>query len=424
MVGAERGAVGPGGTRADRGPDPVAAGVRSEVGRLRTVLVHRPDIELHRLTPQNMEHLLFDELLWLERAQEEHDAFVEVLRGAGAEVLLLADLLTDVLRDGEVARAVVHDQVTERTCGPLLVDRVRSYLLDLPPTELVRHLVGGVTIEEAGLDHGIVAAASRPHEILVDPLPNAVFTRDSSLWVGEGAIVSPMNRLVRRREAALLRLVYRRHPRFADDPIWLGGEPIEHYPATLEGGDVLVVGEEGIAVGVSERTSPQGVETLAVRLFAEDVVRRIAVVELPVARTTMHLDTVVTMADRDTFVIYPRLRDQVHTLRVTPRGDGGVDVTEGSDVIDDLGWAAGLDEAHAIEPSLRSVAADREQWNDANNVLAVAPGEVVAYERNAATNEVLEEAGITVHRIPSGELPRGRGGPRCMTCPIARDPLP
>jgi arginine deiminase len=397
--------------------------VRSEVGPLRTVLVHRPDLELQRLTPENMEELLFDELLWVERAQEEHDAFVAVLESSGAEVLHLAELLAEVLSDGAVAEQVVKDQVNERSCGPVLVEHVRRYLLDLPVEDLVRHLIGGVSLEEADGEEGLVAAAWRPHEILLDPLPNTVFTRDSSFWIGEGVVVSPMNRLVRRREAALLRLVYRHHPRFHAAPIWFGDEPVEHYPATLEGGDVLVVSDDGLAVGVSERTSPQGLEALAVRLFDAEVVRRMAVVELPIARTTMHLDTVVTMADRDAFVFYPRLRREIRTLRMTPVGEGRIRVDEGEGLVEDLAWAAGLDHARVIEPSLHSVAADREQWNDANNVFALGPGEVVAYERNVATNEILEEAGITVHRIPSGELPRGRGGPRCMTCPIARDPL-
>ncbi len=405
-----------------REPAVARFGVGSEVGRLRTVLVHRPDLGMQRLTPTNKEELLFDELLWVERAQEEHDAFVEVLRGAGAEVLHVHRLLADILADRDLAAAVVTDQVTERSCGPTLTGRVREHLLGLDTDDLVRHLIGGLSIEEMGGGDGLVARAQRQHELLLQPLPNTVFTRDSSFWIGPGVVLSPMNRLARRRESDLLRLVYHHHPRFDGAAVWFGDEGGEHFPATIEGGDVLVVGERGLAVGISERTTPSGAEILAARLFAADVVERIVVVELPKARTTMHLDTVVSMVDRDAFVLYPRVRPLVRTLRLTPR-DGGVHVEEGGDLVEQLAWAAGLDEVRAIEPSLDSVAADREQWNDANNVFALAPGEVVAYERNPATNETLEEAGVTVHRIPSHELPRGRGGPRCMTCPVAREPL-
>lgn len=400
-----------------------AIGVRSEVGRLRTVIVHRPGLELRRVTPSNMDELLFDELLWVDRAQEEHDAFVATMASRGVDVLRVTDLLADLLADAGLAREVVEDHVTETTCGPQLVDRVRGFLLDLPADLLVDHLIGGVSLEEVGASDGLVAAAQQPFDLVLPPLPNTVFTRDSSAWVGEGVVISPMNRLVRRREADLLRLVYTRHGRFAAAPVWFGAEPVEHFPATVEGGDILVVGERGLAVGLSERTTAQGVEALAVRLFEAEVVDRIVAVELPTARATMHLDTVVTMLDRDAFLLFPQIRGQVRCLRVTPAGRGRVDVRGGDDLLTELAWAAGLDEVRSIEPPFGSVEAQREQWNDANNALALAPGEVVAYERNTATNAILEDAGITVHRVPSYELPRGRGGPRCMTCPVLRDRL-
>ncbi|MDQ3931571.1 MAG: arginine deiminase [Actinomycetota bacterium] len=399
-----------------------AVGVRTEVGRLRTVLVHRPDLELRRVTPSNMDELLFDELIWVDRAQEEHDDFVRVLSDAGTEVLYLERLLADVLSDGEVAREVVHSQVTDTTCGPGLVDSVRGFLLELPIEALVRHLIGGVALADLDESDSFVARVHRPFEPLLRPLPNAVFMRDSSAWVGEGAVISPMNRLVRRREADLLRLVYLLHPFFAGVPIWFGEERREYYPATVEGGDVLVVAEDALAIGVSERTTPPGVETLAMRLFEAGVVKRILAVELPRARGTMHLDTVVTMVDHGTFLLYPRIRPHVRCLRLTPRGGGRLEVAEGADLLTELAWACGVERVRSLEPDLDSVEAEREQWNDGNNVLAVAPGEIVAYERNPATNAVLEEAGLIVHRIPSFELPRGRGGPRCMTCPTLRDP--
>jgi arginine deiminase len=395
--------------------------VRSEVGRLETVLVHRPGVELERVTPTNKDELLFDELLWVERAQEEHDAFAGVLADAGVEVLYLERLLAEVLADDELARRVVEEHVTDTTCGPQAVGRVRRLLLDQEPDGIVDHLFGGVALEEVGGGDGLVAATGVPGDLLLHPLPNAVFTRDSSAWIGEGVVLSPMNRLVRRRETDLLRLLYRHHPRFVDAPVWFGGEPREHYPATLEGGDVLVVGARGLAVGLSERTSAAGIETLATRLFARGVVDRILVVDLPKARSAMHLDTVVTQVDVDAFLTYPSMTAHVATYALKPRGDGRLAVADGGELGRGLAWAADLDHVRTIEPGLSSLRAQREQWNDANNTLALAPGEVVAYERNVATNEVLDRAGVTVRTIPSYELPRGRGGPRCMTCPVARE---
>jgi arginine deiminase len=401
----------------------VTPSVRSEVGRLRTVLLHRPGDELRRVTPSTMDELLFDELLWVEEAQREHDAFADVLRGAGVDVRYVEELLAEVVADRAIAEDVVARHVTETSCGPQAVDRVRELLLAGSPTELVDHLIGGVTLEEVGPLDGLVAAASEPTELVLAPLPNLVFTRDSSAWVGEGVVLSPMNRPVRRRETDLLRTVYRLHPDLAGAPIWFGDEPQDHFPATFEGGDLLVVGERGLAIGLSERTTPSGVETLAARLFANGVVDRVLAVDLPKVRAAMHLDTVVTQVDVDAFITYPAMTGSVRCFAVTPGPGGGVQVQDADGLVRGLAWAAGLDHARAIEPGLGSIRAEREQWNDANNTLAIGPGEVVAYERNGATNEILAAAGITVHTIPSAELPRGRGGPRCMSCPVARDPV-
>ncbi len=397
--------------------------ILSEVGRLQAVIVHRPDLELHRLTPGNKDELLFDELVWVDKAREEHDAFSATIARSGAQVLHLSTLLEEVLVDQELAVEFVETHVSDDLCGRRLADRVRRFLVELPVPELVRHLIGGVTLEEVGETEGLVAALHGPDDFILAPLPNAVFMRDSSVWVGNGVILSPMNRIVRQRETDLLRLVYAFHPLFADTRIWFGDQPGEHYPASVEGGDVLVVAERGLAIGISERTTPSGAAALAARLFEEGVVDRILAVELPKARSTMHLDTVVTMVDTDAFVLYPKIRQQVRTFEVTPAADGHLRVVEVSSLLAGLEWATGLSGIRSIEPPLHSVQAEREQWNDANNTFALAPGEVIAYERNVATNEVLESAGITVRRIPSYELPRGRGGPRCMTCPVRRDPV-
>lgn len=402
----------------------VGGQVCSEVGRLRAVIVHRPDLELLRLTPSNKDELLFDELVWVEKAREEHDAFSATIAASGAQVLHLSTLLEEVLTDRELAFEFVEAHVTDDLCGRRLAERVRRFLIELPVPDLVRHLIGGVTLEEVGEAEGLVAALHGPDDFILTPLPNAVFMRDSSVWVGDGVILSPMNRPVRQRETDLLRLIYGLHPLFVGTPIWFGDQAGEHYPASVEGGDVLVVGERGLAIGVSERTTPSGAAALAARLFEQNVVDRILAVELPKARSTMHLDTVVTMVDVDTFVLYPKIRQQVRSLEVSPGGDGHLEVVDSPDLVAGLEWVTGLSSVRSIEPPLQSVQAEREQWNDANNTFALAPGEVVAYERNVATNAVLEEAGITVHRIPSYELPRGRGGPRCMTCPMLRDSVP
>ena len=397
--------------------------LRSETGPLRTVILHRPDLELHRITPANKDELLFDELVWVDRAADEHDAFADTLSNAGAEVLYLEDLLTATMADDALFETLLRAYVQPASCGRRLAERTRDYLRDLPRREAVRHLIGGVTLAEAGDTDGLFAALAGPADFSLAPLPNTVFMRDSSVWLGEGVILCPMNRVVRRHETALLEWVYGHHPRFKGTQIWFGNEPGEHFPASVEGGDILVVGERAIAIGVTERTTPSGASALAARLFEQDVIDRVLVVELPKARTTMHLDTVMTMVDPDRIVVYPPLRAISRTFRVTPGAEGSLRVRDGTELVADMAWAAGVDVMRLIEADLDAFQADREQWNDGFNVFAVGPSDVVAYERNVATNDTLRDAGINVREIPSYELSRGRGGPRCMTCPVDRSPV-
>ena len=398
--------------------------IRSETETLRAVLVHRPGLELERLTPVNKDELLFDELVWVDKAAEEHDALARVLRSRGADVLYVESLLEEVLSDEELARAAITEQIPDELCGRRLVQTVRAYLFEVPPSHLVEHLIGGVTFGDVGTNRGLVAALHGPDDFILPPLPNTVFMRDSSVWVGDGVMLSPMNRLVRRRETDLLRLVYHHHPRFRGTPIWFGDSPSERFPVSAEGGDVLVVSDRSVAVGISERTTPAGASAMISRLFEQSVIDRALAVELPKGRATMHLDTVVTFVDRNAIVLYPRARAAVRSFQVTPGSRGDLSIEELDDLVEGLAWACRVDELEVIEPSLREAEADREQWNDANNTFAVAPREVIAYERNVVTNRILEDAGVTVNTIPSYELPRGRGGPRCMTCPVHREVAP
>ena len=399
--------------------------VASEVGRLREVVVHRPDLELRRLTPANKDELLFDELVWVGKAQEEHDAFAETLTREGVRVRHLADLLAETGARPAARAEAIAGVATVDACGTELVEGVRAHLDALDDDELARHLLGGVTVGEVpGARDGFAGGVLGPTAFLVPPLPNAVFTRDPSAWVGSGVVESPMHRVARRGERHLWRTIYRHHPDFAGlaDTVWYGGQERSYEPATIEGGDVLVLSERCIAVGVSERTHAVAVENLAARLFAADAVDVVLAVDLPKTRGTMHLDTVLTVVDRDAVVLWPRIEQAATVHRLEP-GGRRMTVRAEPDLVAALAEGLGVDRLRVITTGEDEVAADREQWDDGNNTLALRPGVVVAYERNVDTNRRLEEAGIEVLAVPGSELPRGRGGPRCMSCPVLRDPV-
>ncbi|WP_319454600.1 MULTISPECIES: arginine deiminase [unclassified Mycobacterium] len=399
--------------------DPVL-GANSEVGRLRVVILHRPGAELQRLTPRNNDTLLFDGLPWVARAQQEHDAFADLLRSREVEVLLLGDLLTEALASGAARMHGISAAVDSRRLGLPLAQELSVYLRTLEAAPLAGVLMAGMTFNELPFDEDELSLVRRMHhggDFVIDPLPNLLFTRDSSFWIGPRVAITSLALQARVRETSLTDLIYAHHPRF------LGvRRAYESRSAPVEGGDVLLLGPGVVAVGVGERTTPAGAEALARSLFDDDLAHTVLAVPIAQERAQMHLDTVCTMVDTDAVVMYPNI---VHSLTAFTihRTGSGVKIDRAAPFVDAAADAMGIEKLRVIDTGLDPVTAEREQWDDGNNTLALAPGVVVAYERNVETNARLEDSGIEVLAISASELGTGRGGPRCMSCPAARDPL-
>ncbi|GAB2904221.1 arginine deiminase [Streptomyces mayteni] len=406
--------------------------VDSETGRLRRVILHRPGLELKRLTPTNKDELLFDDVLWVRRAQQEHDIFAGLLRYRGVAVHLFGDLLAESLAV-PAARALVLDRVfDEREYGPLATDRLRSAFDELPAPELAEALIGGITKREFLERHpeptSVRFHVMEPDGFLLHPLPNHLFTRDTSAWVYDGVAINAMRWPARQRESVHFEAIYGYHPLFAGEAagrfhLWSEGQGA--HPSTIEGGDVLVIGNGAVLVGMSERTTPQAVELLARRLFAAGSARTIVALDMPKRRAFMHLDTVLTMVDGETFTQYAGL-GMLRSYTIEP-GSGAQELKVTDHPPEHMhraiAAALGLGAIRVLTPTQDVHSAEREQWDDGCNVLAVEPGVVVAYDRTVTANTHLRRQGFEVLEIPGGELGRGRGGPRCMSCPVERDPV-
>ena len=405
--------------------------VNSEIGRLKTVLLHRPGEELEALTPEYMSRMLFDDVPYLKVAQEEHDAFANVLRENGVEVLYLDQLAAEALANEEVRDRFIVEMVRaskqEETFSTFAIV---NYLQTLDQLTMVRKVMAGVKKSEVEdmeptnkqLHHFMV----NDYPFYLDPMPNLYFTRDPAASIGNGLTINKMHWPARRRESLFMQYILKYHPRFANQniPVWYN----RNNRFSVEGGDELVLNKHTVAIGISERTEAEAIERIASRLFHDSEFTRVLAIKIPAKRAFMHLDTVFTMIDYDKFSVHPEIMTAGGELDIYVLDKSnthvGYEVTHRRDLTNVLAESLGVSKVQLIQCGNGDpIAAAREQWNDGSNTLAIAPGVVITYDRNYVTNEALRKAGLKVIEVAGSELGRGRGGPRCMSMPLFREEI-